>query len=80
MVAFRKHVLPVFCRPRPSIVGGERPMVFLGLCSDFRDIFSLISLLLLGMRLYVVVALPPDGRCLSVWGRMRGGVSFGNRF
>ena len=54
-----------------SIVGGGRPMVF---CSGFRDVFSLISLLLLGMMLYVVVAFPPDGRCLRVWDRMGGGV------
>ena len=46
-------------------------MVF---CSGFRDVFSLISLLLLGMMLYVVVAFPPDGRCLRVWDRMGGGV------
>jgi len=43
MVAFRKHVFPVFRRPRPSFVGEGLPLVFR---SGFPDGFSLLSSLL----------------------------------
>jgi len=43
-------------------------MDFFGLCSVLEDVFNLISLLLLGMRVFVVVAFPPGGRYLGVEG------------
>jgi len=73
-VAFRKHVLPVFRRPRPGFVGCGLSIVF---CSGFRDVFSLLSSLFLGMKLYIFVALPPDWRCLGVWKKTGGGVGLG---
>jgi len=45
MVAFRKHVLPVLRKPRPSvIVGGGRPMFLFGLHTVLRDELKRISL------------------------------------
>ena len=78
MVAFRKHVLPVFRRPWPSvIVGSGRPTLLFGPRTVLRNELKLISLLLLGLGVVVVAAFSPDGCCLRSWGAVGGGVGFG---